>query len=105
MTTTITEIAVYTVPPEKAAAFAEARRAVHALLPSFDGFRSIRSLQSVASESTFADVCEWESRTAAEEANRRAMDTPEFRTFFELGTGMITFDHYRTAQETTKGVS
>lgn len=100
MNTTVTEIAVYTVPSEKAAAFAEARRAVHALLPSFEGFRSIRSLQSVASQHTFADVCEWESREAAEVANRRAMETPEFRAFFELGTGMITFDHYRTEEET-----
>ncbi|NUN71378.1 MAG: antibiotic biosynthesis monooxygenase, partial [Bacteroidetes bacterium] len=93
---------VYTVPEGSLSRYLEQQTAAHAIISTFPGFRSLRTLRSAGQPNTFADYCEWDSLADAKAANERAMTMPELQIFFELGNGLITFGHYTEHAVTPK---
>lgn len=100
MTSSVFEVAVYSVKKEKLKQFLQHQPLAHSVIKRFPGFKSLRTLHSLDSPLTFVDYCEWESLEDAKNANQRAMSLPELQIFFELGDGLISFGHYRTGRLT-----
>ena len=105
MTDSVFEVAVYTVQEEKIPEFLEKLEFAHAAMKSMPGFVSLQSVRCIEEQNRFVDYCQWQSYNHAVQAQQRAMEMPEFKIFFELGSGMISFGQYQSIRKTEAKVA
>jgi hypothetical protein len=91
------ELARYKVKPENRAALDAARPALVGALHRFPGFIDIQFSQ--LDETTFLDVCRWESREQAEAAAAEAPNDPDCARVFALIDEVVSFEHASIVDE------